>query len=64
MRNSNRCSEIYRKLAELNKNCGVKLRTKAESLAIIKERLSQLSVEQKQDSKEFIMLTLMLARIV
>lgn len=64
MRNSNKCSELYRKIAEINKNCGVKLRSRSESLNVIKDRLYQLSLERKQDSKEYIMLTLMLARIM
>lgn len=64
MRNLKQCSDIYKKISELNKNCGVKLRSKKESLEVIKERLYQLGVEHKQDTKEYIMLTLLLARIV
>lgn len=49
--------DIMRKIQETSKNCGVKLRTKKESSALIDERLIQLELEGKTDTKEYRFLT-------
>lgn len=46
-----------RKILETSKNCGVKLRTKKESNELIDERLIQLELEGKTDTKEYRFLT-------
>lgn len=52
-----------RKFQKTQKDCGVTLRTKDESEQRIKERLIQLKLEGKTDSKEYELLTLLLERI-
>lgn len=48
---------LMRKILETSKNCGVKLRTKKESNELIDERLIQLELEGKTDTKEYRFLT-------
>lgn len=62
MRIPNRCSDIYKKIYDLSKNCGVKLRSKSESKTIIEERILQLMQEGKENTQEYVCLTLMLER--
>ncbi len=45
--------EIMRKIQESQKGCGVKIRTRAESDHLINERLIQLKIEGKTETKEY-----------
>lgn len=45
--------ELMRKIQEARKDCGVRLRTKEESDQIIAERLLQLELDGKTDTKEY-----------
>jgi hypothetical protein len=54
--------ELMRKFQETSKNCGVKLRTKTESSQHISERLMQLRLEGKSETKEYRFLAAILER--
>lgn len=45
--------ELLRKIQETQSNCGVKIRSKAESDLYIHERLLQLKLEGKTETKEY-----------
>ncbi len=54
--------ELMRKFQETSKNCGVKLRSKTESSQHISERLMQLRLQGKTDSKEYRFLAAIMER--
>lgn len=60
---SDHYTELMRKFQKTHLNCGVTLRSKAESEHRIKDRLLQLQLEGKNDSKEYEFLSAILLRM-
>lgn len=49
--------ELMRKFQESSRDCGVRLRSKKESHQVIVEKLLQLELDGKTDTKEYRFLT-------
>lgn len=45
--------EVFKKIVSQNANCGVKVRNRNESIQVMKERISQLSIDGKRDTNEY-----------